>query len=113
MNYIDFADFYEPSEDFDPYDIYEIDPLCEKLHDLITRYELVMDFGYKSHKIAYKPLEQYLAKVFHDKDEMYSFQIFDNLPPIDKTELEEYHEKYYIPNADEVSRRFEDEQLSL
>ena len=52
MNYIDFADFYEPSEDFDPYDIYEIDPLCEKLHDLITRYELVMDFGYKSHKTA-------------------------------------------------------------
>lgn len=113
---IDISDYFEPIEDIervDPYELFDIDPASEKLVDLITRYKLVMDFGYPSNKIAYKPLEQYFSKIFHDKGEMYSFQIFDKLPPIDKTELEEYHKKYCILNADEVTRRYENEQLSF
>lgn len=83
-----------------PWEAYEnADERSLMLEALITRYNDVMAYCYKSQKELYKPLEEYLCRIFGTLDEMYSFCALDEPPALNEEELKRYYEKYYIHNA--------------
>lgn len=97
-----------------PWEAYEnADERSLMLEALITRYNDVMAYCYKSQKELYKPLEEYLCRTFGTLDEMYSFCALDEPPAIDEEELKQYYEKYYIHNAREAEEMQNNERLSF
>lgn len=97
-----------------PWEAYEnADERSLMLESLITRYDDVMAYCYKDQKERYKPLEEYLCRIFGTLDDMYSFCVLDEPPALNEEELKRYYERYYMHNVKEVEEMQNDERLSL